>query len=339
MSTASNPSTALKDWTTLRVGGVAQSWVTVETDDDARAALTGNSPTLILGGGSNLVVADAGFAGTVVHMASRGMAVRDLGDVVEVQIAAGEDWDAFVALTVDEGWSGVEAMSGIPGLVGATPVQNVGAYGQDISGVVHSVRVLDRTTGDIAEWSAPMCEFGFRTSRIKAEAGRWAVLSVTLHLRKERQASVRYQELATLLATSVEGRVDVDRIREGVLHLLRSKGMVLDADDHDTWSVGSYFVNPIVTADQARTISPDCPRYPANTGVKLPAGWLIESAGIQRGFSLPDSHAAVSGKHSLALTNRGEATCAQVLELAEHIRARVEDVHGISLRPEPVIVD
>lgn len=328
----------LRDWTTLRVGGPAAAWHTAETDDDIRQVVSEDSRALILGGGSNLVVSDSGYDGSVVRMATRGISITDAGDHLLVDVMAGECWDDLVAMCVAEGWSGIEAMSGIPGLVGATPVQNVGAYGQDVAGVIASVRVLDRVTGEDLRWTATECDFGFRTSRIKRERDRWVVLSVSMTLSKTRQSDIAYAELASILGTTVGSMVNIQEIREAVLLLRRRKGMVLDESDHDTWSVGSFFVNPILPSDIANTIDSACPRYPAENGVKLPAAWLIESAGIHKGFALPDSRAAVSTKHTLALTNQGGATTSQILELATHIRGRVREQHGIDLAIEPVVI-
>lgn len=330
--------TELREWTTLRVGGPASAWLTAETDDDIRSAVRADSDALILGGGSNLVVSDDGYPSTVVHMATRGISVTDEGDRVQLDVMAGENWDDLVAMCVAEGWSGIEAMSGIPGLVGATPVQNVGAYGQDVSGVITSIRVLDRDSGETHRWLNEECAFGFRASRIKREPRSWVVLSVALELSKRHDAAIEYSELAATLGADIGSHVNVQEIREAVLFLRRRKGMVLDADDHDTWSVGSFFVNPILPTAVADLIDPQCPRYPADSGVKVPAAWLIESAGIHKGFALPGSRAAVSTKHTLALTNRGGATAREVLELAAHIQQRVREHHGLDLAIEPQVV-
>jgi len=333
----------LADCTTLRVGGPADDWVVATTEDDLVAAVrAGDStgtPLLLLGGGSNLVVADAGFAGTVVQVATRGVDAEPVDGGVRVTLAAGEPWDDVVSRAVARGWAGIEALSGIPGLAGATPVQNVGAYGQDVSQVISGVRALDRASGEVVELTAAQCGFGYRTSAFKREPARWVVLSVTMLLGDGGRGTVRYAELASALGVPVGGDADVTAIRGAVLSLRARKGMVLDAADHDTWSAGSFFTNPVVAADVAAGIPAECPRYPAEAGVKLSAAWLIEQAGIGRGYALaPDAPAAISGKHTLALTNRGRARADDLVALAREVRERVQARFGIVLVPEPVLV-
>ncbi len=327
--------------TTLRVGGAAQDWVTATTEaelvDAVARADSRRTPVLLLGGGSNLLVSDEGFPGIVVEVATRGVVLDEEPDQVDLRIAAGEPWDDVVALAVRRGWSGVEALSGIPGRVGATPVQNVGAYGQEIASVVREVRALDRTTGRIATMAAPECGFGYRTSRFKAQPDRWVVLEVGLRLGVGGLGIARYGQLADALGVQVGDVAGVHAIRDAVLGLRRGKAMVLDDADHDTWSAGSFFTNPVVD-DGAEQVPVSCPRYPAAGGVKLSAAWLIEHSGVGRGFRLPGSQAAISTRHTLALTNRGGATAAQVVELARAVRQAVADRFAIVLEPEPRLV-
>ncbi len=336
--TRSPSSYELSAWTTLRVGGPASGWVTAETDDDIHGAVASGDRLLVLGGGSNLVVADAGVDATVVQVATRGVSAKVRDGLVQLEVMAGEAWDELVEHCVREGWSGIEAMSGIPGRVGATPVQNVGAYGQEVSDVIEHVRVLDRSTSMQAVLSPAQCDFGYRTSALKAQPDRYIVLSVGFRLRESPDGAARYGELASTLGVPVGGAARIDEIRAAVLELRRRKGMVLDPDDHDTWSAGSFFTNPIVDDSTARALPAECPRYPAATGTKVSAAWLIAQAGIARGFALPGSRAAVSTKHVLALTNRGGATAAEILELAAYVQHRVREACGLELQAEPVIV-
>ncbi len=333
----------LAERTTLRVGGPADDWVVARTGaelvDAVLSAEAAGTRVLLLGGGSNLLVADTGFAGTVVEVASRGIEVDVVGDVVHLAVAAGEPWDDVVAHAVAQGWSGIEALSGIPGRVGATPIQNVGAYGQDVSQTVASVRVLDRTDGEVRTLDGADCGFGYRMSRFKADPGRWAVLSVTLRLSASGHGVVRYSELASALGVAVGEKAPVGQIRSSVLALRSRKGMVLDEADPDTWSAGSFFTNPVVDDVVALRIPEACPRYPSAFGTKLSAAWLIEHAGIGRGFALSAAApAAISGKHTLALTNRGGATAADIVDLARVVRAAVRARFAVELDVEPTLV-
>jgi UDP-N-acetylmuramate dehydrogenase len=336
----------LADHTTLRLGGPAASFVLATTEDELVEALTAaaGTPTLVLGGGSNLVVADAGFDGVVVKVATSGI-VPDVETSPEdptcggvlVTVAAGESWDAFVARAVASGWVGVEALSGIPGSVGATPIQNVGAYGQEVAQTIASVRVWDRTLRGFRTYAAAECGFGYRWSRFKADPGRHVVVSVTFQLRVGTlSAPVGYAELARTLGVAVGERAPLAEVREAVLGLRRGKGMVLDPADHDTWSAGSFFTNPVV--DPA--LVPDgAPAYPQGDGtVKTSAAWLIEHAGYPKGY--PGSGpVTLSTKHTLALTNRGAARTEDLLALAREIRDGVRARFGITLVNEPVLVD
>ncbi|MBN9618306.1 MAG: UDP-N-acetylmuramate dehydrogenase [Actinobacteria bacterium] len=331
----------LADLTTLRLGGAARRTVAATTTEDlvelVRTADAVGEPALIVGGGSNLVVGDAGWDGLVALVRTAGIDVRRAGDSVQVTATAGVRWDDLVAQTVGEGWSGLAAMSGIPGLVGATPVQNVGAYGSEVSDTIVGLRVLDRQSGAVEAWDPARCGFGFRTSAFK-HTDRYVVLDVTFALRATPDAApARYLELARRLGVEPGGIAPSTEVRDIVLELRRSKGMVLDADDHDTWSVGSFFVNPLVTPEQV----PDgCPNWDTEGQVKLSAAWLIENAGFGKGFGLDrgGGRVSVSTKHTLALTNRGGATTAELLDLARVIRDGVESRFGIRLRPEAHLV-
>lgn len=332
--------TTLAEHTTLRVGGPVDQWVeassTSELVEVVREADVSGDSLLLLGGGSNVVAADAGFRGRVVHVATSG--VQEVGAGV-VRVAAGEPWDRVVATCVERGWAGIEALSGIPGLTGATPIQNVGAYGQDVSQVLVSLTALDRIAGDQVVLTPAQCAFGYRSSALKAQPGRWVVLDVTFRLRESAMGVVTYPELARALGVDAGGAAPLVDIRAAVISLRRSKGMVLDDVDHDTWSAGSFFTNPIVDAGTSARVSADCPRYPATDGVKLSAAWLIEAAGMGRGFRLTeDSRAAISSRHSLALVNLGSATSRDILDLAYEVQRRVRETHGIALEIEPVVL-
>jgi UDP-N-acetylmuramate dehydrogenase len=329
----------LADLTTLRLGGPAGHLVTASSTDElvgaVRAADAAGEPVLIVGGGSNLVVADAGWSGVVVLVRTSGIATEttDGGAAVRVTVQAGVPWDSLVSISVREGWSGLAAMSGIPGMTGATPIQNVGAYGSEVADVIRAVRLLDRTTGEIEQWTPEMCGFGFRTSAFK-HTDRYVILDVTFRLNSSPDGvPVGYLELARRLGVEPGGTASSHRVREVVLELRRSKGMLLDPDDHDTWSVGSFFVNPFVPAD---LVPAGCPQWVVDGRTKLSAAWLIENAGFGKGFGLTHGRGtvSVSTKHTLALTNRGGATTAELLQLAGEIREGVEAKFGVRLRPE-----
>jgi UDP-N-acetylmuramate dehydrogenase len=343
--------TDLAELTTLRVGGPAAHFeeVTSEADfiDAIRTADAEGTPLLVIGGGSNLLVADAGFDGLVVRDARSAITVQDDGFCggVSVTATAGTVWDEVVERAVADEWVGLEALSGIPGSVGAAPVQNIGAYGGELADTLASVRVWDRERGAVRTLVLVELGFGYRTSVLKRSlvapygpTPRYVVLDVTVHTRfGSRSAPIRYQQLADALGVAVGETAPISEVRAAVLALRSSKGMVLDAADYDTWSAGSFFTNPVVSEDQ---VPEGAPRYPASGGdVKTSAAWLIEKAGFTRGFALPGSRAAISSKHTLALTNRGGATSAELLALAAHIRAGVSDAFGIPLDPEPVVID
>lgn len=345
----------LSGLTTMRVGGPAARLVTAETPDEVVDAVRevddADEPLLVLAGGSNLVVADDGFPGTVVRIASQGITVESADSCggVMVRVAAGEDWDDVVARAVDEGWSGVEALSGIPGLTGATPVQNVGAYGQDVSQTIAQVRTWDREAQQVRTFANADCRFTYRHSRFKA-TGRYVVLDVLFQFQlADLSRPVGYADLAAGLGVELGARVPLADARQAVLEQRRRRGMVLDPADHDTWSCGSFFTNPILTADEFDVFAeragerlgfdgPGPPRFPEPDGrVKTSAAWLIDKAGFGKGYGLPGP-AALSTKHTLAITNRGGATAKDVAALAREIRDGVREAFGVTLVNEPVFV-
>ncbi|MFJ9784093.1 UDP-N-acetylmuramate dehydrogenase [Amycolatopsis sp. NPDC101161] len=348
MNTARTPALPkLSAYTTLRLGGPARRFVSAATSEDLVAAVreadAAAEPVLLLGGGSNLVVADAGFDGTLVEVANTGW--RRDGDVVEVE--AGQNWDAFVAGLVDAGLGGLECLSGIPGSVGATPIQNVGAYGCEVAESIVSLELYDRRTREVRTLKADELGFAYRTSVLKGtDSG--VVLSVRFEIREDGlSAPIRYAELARTLGVEIGSRVPAAEAREAVLKLRRGKGMVLDPDDHDTWSAGSFFTNPIVPSAEAEavlariaeSVGTDAPQYPADGGVKLSAAWLIERAGFAKGYPGPGNRVSLSTKHTLALTNRGEATTDDLLALAREVRDGVFARFGVRLHPEPLLIN
>jgi UDP-N-acetylmuramate dehydrogenase len=332
----------LADLTTLGVGGTAERLLVAETTDELVAHTREawlDDEWLVVGGGSNLLVADSGFDGTVVLVRTRGVEHERTAEGVTVRVAAGEPWDAFVASTVELGFTGLEALSGIPGTVGASPVQNIGAYGVELSDVLTRVEFLDAATGERAWVDAAELALGYRTSTLK-HGRRGVVLTVEFALGTDTAGGVpvRYAQLAGSLGVELGARVDPAVVRSTVLGLRASKGMVLDAEDPDTRSAGSFFTNPIVSAGFAETLPSDAPRWPAGPDVKLSAAWLIERAGVHRGYAIAGSRAGISTKHTLALTNRGGATAAQVAELARYVQVSVLNRFGVTLVPEPVVV-
>jgi UDP-N-acetylmuramate dehydrogenase len=346
--------------TTLRVGPVARRVITCDSTDqviavlrqaDAEARGGEYGPLLVFAGGSNLVIADALTDLTVVRLANNGITID--GNLVRAD--AGAVWDDVVVMAIEHGLGGLECLSGIPGSAGATPVQNVGAYGVEVSDTITRVRLLDRSSGAVNWVPAGELRFGYRTSVLKQADGLQmpaVVLEVEFALDSSgRSAPLRYGELTATLGAASGERVDSQAVREAVLALRARKGMVLDAADHDTWSVGSFFTNPVVApdlydrlaTDPANTSDGPVPHYPAPNGVKLAAGWLVERAGFGKGY--PDNDLGgreapcrLSTKHALALTNRGTATTEDVMVLARTVRDGVRDVFGITLKPEPVLV-
>ncbi|WP_406137263.1 UDP-N-acetylmuramate dehydrogenase [Streptomyces sp. NBC_01089] len=335
--------------TTFRLGGPAARLVTAETDAEVIAAVreadANGTPLLVIGGGSNLVIGDKGFAGTALRIATRGFALSGTA----LELAAGEVWSDAVARTVEAGLAGIECLAGIPGSAGATPIQNVGAYGQEVSSTLTEVVAYDRTTGETVTLSNAECRFSYRHSRFKAEPDRYLVLRVRFELEDAGglSAPVKYPETARVLGVEAGDRVPAATVRETVLKLRAGKGMVLDADDHDTWSAGSFFTNPILddaqfAAFRARVrerlgAEAAAPAFPAGEGLtKTSAAWLIDKAGFTKGYGT--GPARISTKHTLALTNRGLATTDDLLALAREVVAGVHEAFGVTLVNEPVTV-
>lgn len=339
--------------TTLRVGGPAREVRDAGTEqeliDAVRDADASETPLLMLGGGSNLLVSDAGFDGVVIRDMRADVTLVNDGACggLSITATAGMPWDPLVEQAVASEWSGFEALSGIPGSTGATPIQNVGAYGAEVSDLVALIRTWDRETGTIRSLPLAKAGFAYRDSMLKrtmtdgpwGPTPRYVVLQVTFHTRMASlSAPVRYAQLASALDVELGTRVPIADVRDAVLALRASKGMVLDPDDHDTWSAGSFFTNPVVPDD---ALPAGAPRYPSGREglVKTSAAWLIEHAGFSRGFALAHgSPAALSTKHTLALTNRGGAAADDLVALARALRDGVRDAFGITLVPEPVTV-
>jgi UDP-N-acetylmuramate dehydrogenase len=339
---------SLADYTTLGLGGPAKAFVAATSPASligaVRAADAAGEPVLILGGGSNLVIADEGFPGTVVHVNTRGIGYAETGGgQVDVSVAAGEDWDDVVAAVVAEGLAGLECLSGIPGQAGATPIQNVGAYGHEVAEVIRGVRVFDRRTGKEQLIPNGSCCFAYRTSYFKQNPARYVVLTVTFRLTRDPLSMpVKYAELAAELGVQMGERAGVTDVRSAVLKIRARKGMVLNPGDPDTRSAGSFFTNPVLDAERfaqlAAAAAVPVPRFDAGEGkVKVPAAWLIEHAGFAKGYGAPGP-ARVSSKHTLALINAGGATTADVLGLAREIRDGVRAAFGVTLEPEPTLV-
>jgi UDP-N-acetylmuramate dehydrogenase len=364
----------LAELTTLRTGAaperMREAFTTPELVDALRDTWAERDPWFVLGGGSNLLVGDEPFDGTVIRVRTEG--IEELPSPhpgrIRLRAQAGHGWDAFVAYAVERGYAGLEAMSGIPGTVGAAPVQNIGAYGQEVQETLVEVELIDESSGEISTVSASELGLGFRTSVLKHHYGseplrRAVILTVTVDLFVASERVVRGEQLRRALGLDHDAPVALGWVRERILATRASKGMLLDESDHDTWSVGSFFQNAIVPESVARALPPECPRWPvapdldavtviplsAYEGlvpqtkaeapdVKVSAAWLIEQAGIRKGFKLPRSRASVSTKHALALTNRGGATAAEVSELARFIQGRVHAEFGLVLQPEPVLV-
>ena len=317
--------------TTLGLGGLAERLVTAYDEAELLDVVRRKAaPLLVLGGGSNVVLPDEGLAGTTLQVATTGVTMSTEGEAVLVQAQAGEPWDALVTRAVDQGLAGVECLAGIPGLVGATPIQNVGAYGQEVAQTIVAVRAYDRATDEVTTLTD--CGFGYRWSRFKAEPTRWVVLEVTYRLRRDALADpVRAGDLATAIGAE---RAPLAQVRDAVLALRRRKGMVLDPGDPDSRSAGSFFTNPVVAPEQAVAGAPAFPQ--ADGTVKLSAAWLIEQAGFAKGSF--DGPVGLSTKHTLAIVHRGGGTTADLLRVARTIRDGVRDRFGITLEPEPVLV-
>ncbi len=310
--------TALAKLTTIRVGGEPKQLYFADTKDEliqfSKKVWQKSEKYLILGCGSNVVACDDMSSYQVVLIETKGIEV--IGNRVKVQ--AGEIWGSFVDTANAYGWAGIESLAGIPGTVGASPIQNIGAYGQEVSSVIRSVEFLDQELGEVIVLDNEFCEFGYRDSVFK-RGRKGVVLTVEFEF----------------------GQADPEQLKaksEEVIAQRRAKGMVLDRADHDTWSCGSFFVNPVVSESFARTLPLDAPQWEVADQVKLSAAWLIEQAGIPKGFSLPGSNASISSKHALAITNRGGATATEVVELARYIQETVANRFGITLVPEPNLV-
>ncbi|GAA4027594.1 UDP-N-acetylmuramate dehydrogenase [Arthrobacter methylotrophus] len=348
--------TMLSELTTAAVGGPAGTFVEARTEaeiiDAVRSADAAGEKLLIIGGGSNLLISDAGYPGTVLKIASQGFAVNseDSCGGVSVAVQAGHNWDAFVEHSVLHAWSGLEALSGIPGATGATPVQNVGAYGADVSQTIAAVRTWDRERNAVQTFTNSELTFGYRDSILKQTtvegSPRYVVLTIEFQLPLGRMsAPIRYAELARSLGVETGKRAYSNDVRREVLRLRASKGMVLDATDRDTYSTGSFFTNPIVPAAAAASLPEEAPQYPAGSDglVKLSAAWLIDQAGFGKGFGLDPAsvsggRASLSTKHTLAITNRGGARAEDIVAIAREVRRGVVERFGIELHPEPVLI-
>jgi UDP-N-acetylmuramate dehydrogenase len=337
---------------TLELGGPARHYLRPGSEEEVRAglrfAIDRRLAVGVLGGGSNLVIADRGFPGLVIDTGGlRGRRLVEAGgDEVHLCAAAGEPWDELVAFSVEQGLAGLECLSGIPGSCGATPIQNVGAYGQEVADVLRSVRVMDTVSLEVSELSAAACGFGYRESRFKREPGRHVVLAVTFALRRGGAPTLRYQELVSALAKA-GGTPDLAAVRRAVLGLRRGKSMVIDPLDENRRSVGSFFMNPVLGEAEAEAVArravalgvvgegAEVPRYPAGPGqVKLAAGWLIERAGLRRGARR--GAFGISPKHALALVHYGGGRTEELVAFAGEVRGRVRERFGVVLRPEPV---
>jgi UDP-N-acetylmuramate dehydrogenase len=328
----------LADHTTLRVGGPADRFTVCDTEqalvDQVRAADERGDDVLVLGGGSNVVVSDDGFAGLVARVAHTGISFARSADRVVMTVAAGEVWDDVVAAAIAEGLAGIECLSGIPGLAGATPIQNVGAYGAEIGDRLVGVRAFDRVERAPVFLEPSACRLGYRTSALKG-GHRFVVLGVEISLTPSKEsAPIRYAELAAALDVQVNSPAAVEDVRRAVLALRARKGMLIDAADPDSVSAGSFFTNPVVPASAAPAGAPSWPM--AEGTVKIPAAWLIEHAGFHRGYG--DGPVGLSSKHTLAIVNRGGATSSELVALARAIRDGVQARFGVRLEPEPVLV-
>jgi len=327
----------LRDYTSLRVGGPAKKFVQVGTEAEIISAIeaAGDSPILIIGGGTNILVADSGFQGTVIRITNNSVQAEvDACSGATLTIGAGENWDEFVQRTIERGFAGLETLSGIPGTVGAAPIQNIGAYGHEVSEFITRVRTFDRTKKEVKTFTNLECEFTYRNSHFKSHPGRYVILDVQFNLRQgETTTPITYTELASALGISVGEKAPVLKTREIVLELRAKKGMLLNPTDRDSWSAGSFFTNPIVSQDVAAQLPADAPRWPTTDGrVKTSAAWLIENSGVHKG----DTHggARVSTKHVLALTNAGNATATDIAELAKSAQKSVYEKFGINLEAE-----
>jgi UDP-N-acetylmuramate dehydrogenase len=333
--------TDLRDFTSLRVGGPAKNFVEAHNEEEIIAALiaAGDSPVLILGGGTNLLISDQGFAGTVIHITNNSLVAEvDACSGATLTIGAGENWDEFVALTIERGFAGLETLSGIPGTIGAAPIQNIGAYGHEVSEFITRVRTYDRQAKAVKTFTNNECEFEYRSSIFKKNPGQFIILDVQFQIRiGDSSDPITYLELAKKLDLQMGDKAPVNAVRKAVLELRASKGMLLSPDDHDSWSAGSFFTNPVVSQQAADALPDAAPKWPLIDGrVKISAAWLIENAGIHKGDEV--GGARISTKHVLALTNAGDATAADLIELAKIAQAKVYEKFAIKLEPEVNLV-
>ena len=327
----------LSDYTSLRVGGPAKKFVEVSSEAEIIAAIeaAGDSPILIVGGGTNILVSDNGFEGTVIHISNNSLKSEvDACSGATLTIGAGENWDEFVAMTIERGFAGLESLSGIPGTIGASPIQNIGAYGHEVAEYITRVRTYDRVAKGLKTFTNSQCEFSYRNSHFKSHPGRYVVLDVQFQLRMgEMTTPIMYGELAAKLGIAVGDKAPVVATRAAVLELRGMKGMLLSTTDHDSWSAGSFFTNPIVTKEIADALPTDAPRWPTEDGkIKTSAAWLIEHSGIHKGDEI--GGARISSKHVLALTNSGSATASDIAALAKRARDHVQEKFGITLVAE-----
>ena len=329
--------TELSKYTSSRVGGPATKIVQVSTEAEIIAAIeeAGDSPILIMGGGTNVLIADKGFEGTVIRISNNSVQAEvDACSGATLTIGAGEDWDTFVQTTIDRGFAGLETLSGIPGTVGAAPIQNIGAYGHEVSEFITRVRTYDRQEKALKTFTNSECEFSYRNSYFKSHPGRYVIIEVQFQIRRgEFSDPITYVELSKKLGIEPGEKAPVVATRAAVLELRASKGMLLKNDDHDSWSAGSFFTNPIISQQAADLLPNAAPKWPLNDGrVKVSAAWLIENSGIHKGDEL--GGARISTKHVLALSNSGNATAADIAELAKRARNQVKEVFGITLEAE-----
>ena len=329
--------TELSKYTSLRVGGPATKIVQVSTEAQIIAAIeeAGDTPILIMGGGTNVLIADKGFEGTVIRISNNSVQSEvDACSGATLTIGAGEDWDSFVQTTITSGFAGLETLSGIPGTVGASPIQNIGAYGHEVSEFITRVRTYDRQEKVLKTFTNSECQFSYRNSYFKAHPGRYVVLDVQFQIRRgEFSDPITYLELAKKLGIQPGDKAPVVATRAAVLELRASKGMLLSTEDHDSWSAGSFFTNPIISQQAADALPNAAPKWPLNDGrVKISAAWLIENAGVHKGDEV--GGARISTKHVLALTNSGDATAADIAELAKRARNQVKEIFGITLEAE-----
>lgn len=329
--------TELAKYTSFRVGGPASKIVQVSTETEIIAAIeaAGNSPILIMGGGTNVLISDKGFDGTVIRISNNSVQSEvDACSGATLTIGAGEDWDTFVQTTIHRGFAGLETLSGIPGTIGAAPIQNIGAYGHEVSEFITRVRTYDRQEKSLRTFTNSECQFSYRNSYFKAHPGRYVVLDVQFQIRQgEFSDPITYLELAKKLGVEPGDKAPVAATRAAVLELRASKGMLLQPDDHDSWSAGSFFTNPIISQQAADQLPNATPKWPLADGrVKVSAAWLIENSGIHKGDEV--GGARISSKHVLALSNSGNATASDIAALAKRARNQVKEVFGITLEAE-----